>query len=357
MDCKNFQNMEHIPPYFKAIKPEELNRQEGDFNTLKKEQGPVNKINEGIVFLLISFCFLFILFGYVLFSAPTSFNVVEIINVKSGMSVKETGSLLKDKNIIRSPFSFRLATALYGGRGGVIAGKYKFEEPMSVFGVASKLTKTGYGVTVLKVTVPEGLSNKEIASLLSKNFDNFDSKKFISLAKDKEGYLFPDTYFFELETTPEQVIEMMNANFKNKIKGVNIKIALSGKNLHEILTMASIIEDEARTEETRKMISGILWKRIDAGMMLQVDVSFVYLLGKGSAQLSLADLQIDSPYNTYKYKGLPPGPITNPGLGAILAALEPTSNPYWFYLSDKEGNMHYAETFEGHKANKFKYLR
>lgn len=121
--------------------------------------------------------------------------------------------------------------------------------------------------------------------------------------------------------------------------------------------MASLLEEEARTTETRKMVSGILWKRLSAGMPLQVDAVFPYIIGKNTFEITLKDLEFDSPYNTYKYKGLPPGPISNPGKDSILAAIYPTKSDYWFYLSDKNGLMHYAITFDEHKINKAKYLK
>ena len=333
---------------------EDPNGRRGDLNAPPKNKKLLYaSIAAGVLFAV---TFIYII-GYFLVAPPPSFNTSEVLEIRSGMTVKETGNYLSQKMVIRSPFVFNSLVWLIGGDGGVIAGKYKFEKPISVFEVVGRVTTNGYGVTVIKITIPEGLSNRQIASLLSKNIDGFDKEKFLSLAQDKEGYLFPDTYFFEPEAKPEHIIETMTENFDRKIKNISMDIGFSGKKLKELLTMASILEEEARTEETRKKIADILWRRIDKGMPLQVDASFVYIMGKGSADLSLEDLKIDSPYNTYKYKGLPPGPITNPGLDAILAAIHPISNPYWFYLSDKEGNMHYAKTFDEHKANKAKYLR
>jgi UPF0755 protein len=120
--------------------------------------------------------------------------------------------------------------------------------------------------------------------------------------------------------------------------------------------MASLVEEEARTLETRRTIAGILWKRLKLGMPLQVDAVFPYIIGKNTYELSIGDLALDSPYNTYKYAGLPPAPITNPGLDAMLAAVTPTDSPYLYYLSDRNGKMHYARTHDGHLANKAAYL-
>ena len=121
--------------------------------------------------------------------------------------------------------------------------------------------------------------------------------------------------------------------------------------------MESFIDNEVHNPEDRKIVSGILWKRIDKGIGLQVDASLTYILGKASAELTQDDLKMDSPYNTYKYKGLPKGPISNPGKEAIEAAVFPQTSPYLFYLSDKDGITRYAKNFEEHKNNKFKYLQ
>lgn len=291
------------------------------------------------------------------FSAPAEHPDGTKFAITSGMTVREAGEYLKDNNIIRSPFVFKTLVYFTGGKSGVIAGSYFIEKPVSVFRLAMMVTTNGYGIKMYKVTIPEGLSNRQIGDLLDKTLDNFDKDKFLQLAKDKEGYLFPDSYFLEPESTPEKVIQMMNDNYKEKIKTINLDVVFFNRPIKDVITMASILEEEARTENTRRMIADILWRRIDAGMPLQVDASFVYLLGKGSASLTLDELKMDSPYNTYTHKGLPPGPITNPGLASILAATKPLKNKYWFYLSDKEGNMHYAVTFEEHKLNKEKYLR
>ncbi|MEI6296121.1 MAG: endolytic transglycosylase MltG [bacterium] len=343
--------------YMMMQESEEPNPPEDSSDKISKTKkffsDPINKA----VLILTVLLFFVSSFNYFFFDAPSSFLENSRISISSGMTVKDAGKYLKDNSIIKSPFVFRVLVKLYRGNKGIVAGRYVFEKPSDVFQVVNTLTNSGYREKVFKVTIPEGLSNKQIADLLYGSLDNFDKTKFLSIAKDKEGYLFPDTYFFEPETSPEKVIEMMSANFDEKIKSIKKEIDSSKRSLKDILTMASILEEEARLAESRKMVSDILWRRIVKGMPLQVDASFVYLLGKGSAELSLNDLDVESPYNTYKYKGLPPGPIANPGIDAILSAIYPTNNPYWFYLSDKDGNMHYAKTFDEHKENKNRYLR
>jgi UPF0755 protein len=150
---------------------------------------------------------------------------------------------------------------------------------------------------------------------------------------------------------------MLSDNFEKQILSVDFDKSLTSKKLDEIITMASIIEGEAVKDEDRRLITDILWRRIEIGMPLQVDTTFMYINGKSSSELTKADLKINSPYNTYVNKGLPPGPISNPGIEAINAVIFPTANKYLYYLSDKNGDMHYAETFAEHIRNKEKYLK
>ena len=149
---------------------------------------------------------------------------------------------------------------------------------------------------------------------------------------------------------------MMEDNFEAKINSLSA-FATTTRSKEDIIIMASILENETRTPEDRRIVSGILWKRLKLGMPLQVDASFVYVNGKNTYELTANDLKIDSPYNTYKYQGLPPGPIGNPGLDSILAALNPTTTKYLYFLSSLDGKMYYAQTFEQHKKNRELYLK
>jgi UPF0755 protein len=169
--------------------------------------------------------------------------------------------------------------------------------------------------------------------------------------------LFPDTYFISPLANESEIMQMMRSNFFSKTTSLRPTILLSARGEKEIVTMASLVELEASKFEDQKMVAGILWNRFDIGMRLQVDAVFPYIIGKNTFQVTTKDLQFDSPYNTYKYKGLPPGPIGNPGLQSIKAVLNPTPSDYIYYLSDLEGNFHYAKTHEEHVKNKAKYLR
>lgn len=213
----------------------------------------------------------------------------------------------------------------------------------------------------VKITIPEGYSVKDIAEKFV-GFKNFNKDNFLKIAGGKEGYLFPDTYFFTSLETEEEIIKKMESNFKEKAvpiltQGVNNRGSSISSEIGSVIIMASILEKEALTLEDKKIVSGILWKRLETGMLLQVDAVFVYIMGKKSSDLTLDDLKIDSPYNTYLYKGLPLAPICNPGIESIEAALNPTASSYWYYLSDKNLNIHFAKNFNEHKLNKAKYLR
>lgn len=206
------------------------------------------------------------------------------------------------------------------------------------------------------LTIPEGYTVHQIGELFEKA-GLFKKEEFVTLAQNEEGFLFPDTYRFFKNTTPEKVVEKMKNNFESKIAEFLSEITRQKKSLNDIVIMASIIEKEVHENKDRVLVSGILWKRIKEGLGLQVDASLTYLLSKTSAELTQDDLKIDSPYNTYKYKGLPKGPISNPGKEAIFAAVFPQNSPYLFYLSDGDGKTYYARNFEEHKQNKLRYLR
>lgn len=287
------------------------------------------------------------------YTAPREFPKGEIVIIDEGLTLKDISYMLEEKRIIRSPLLFRSLVILMSAENSVQAGYYMFNEELDAYGVARRVINGEFDILPQKITIPEGTNVFEIAALLDDKLESFDTGLFIKLARAKEGYLFPDTYFFNPGTEPEKVMDIMEHTFWKKIDELKDKIEASDKSLSEIIIMASIIEREAYSSEERRVISGILWKRIEEGMPLQVDATFSHVNGKGSYDLTKDDLaSTDSPYNTYTNLGLPPGPISNPGLDAIEAALEPEESPYYFYLHGRNGDIHYASTFETHKANR-----
>ncbi len=288
---------------------------------------------------------------------PTVFPARTIISIKDGVSLSETARTLSEQGIIRSQFLYKAFVIMTGGSTRVMKGDYLFDRPQSVLRVAFRTAHGIQGLNRFKVTIPEGSNSMNIASIIKKDIPTFDDGTFTRLAHLQEGFLFPDTYFFYENVTPEEVIGIMHANFDKQISLIDGKISSFGKSLSDIITMASIVEKEATSTTDRQIIAGILWKRLANKMPLQVDPPFYYFLNKTSDQLTMADLATDSPYNLYKNIGLPPTPIDNPGLEAIIDTVTASTTKYFFYLSDKTGTMHYAVTFDGHIANKQKFLQ
>jgi len=304
--------------------------------------------------------FIIAIFYISFWSAPKGFPIKSIYNLKSGQTLSVVSDNFVKSKIIRSDFWFKSFVYVFSlGDVKVIAGNYALNKKQSVVTLAWRVSHGGLDIVPVKIVLPEGLNSFEIADILSNNFPAFDKKIFSGLVeKGKlEGYLFPDTYFILPNMTEAEIIKLMKDNFNEKIKEVAIDIKKFGKSESDIIKMASILEEEGRTIETREIIAGILWKRLSIGMALQVDSSFKYINGKTTATLTLEDLKIDSPYNSYTNRGLPPTPISNPGLEAIKATINPIKTSYLYFLSDNRGNMHYAITFEDHVLNKQKFLR
>lgn len=305
-----------------------------------------------VALILLFFIFYFSFFGFSL-SFPTG----SLVEIEEGLTLKEIAHSLKKQSVIRSETLFIGLVKLFAGDTEIRHGQYYFEDPADVFTVAWRTTRGIFGLEPQSVTIPEGASVEQMASILSEKFSEFDPYAFVRIAAGDEGYLFPDTHDFLPDVRAPQVHQEMRRVFEEKIEPLKGEIAASGHSLHEIITMASLLEKEAKTMRDRHLISGILWKRLEIGMPLQVDATFLYINGKSTFDLTLEDLrENESPYNTYKYVGLPPGPITNPGLASIKAALNPTQSSYLYYLSDLKSNVHYSRTFEEHKVKKARYL-
>ncbi len=173
-----------------------------------------------------------------------------------------------------------------------------------------------------------------------------------------EGYIFPDTYRVYADDSIEMIVDRLLANFDNKVTDkLREEVEDQHKSLYDVITMASIIEREVNTNGDRAKVSDILWSRMRIGMPLQVDSSVNYVTQKGDAAISRKDSRIESPYNTYRFKGLPAGPISNPGIKSIKAAIYPDETPYTYFLTDVSGRVHYGRTLDEHNANKYKYLK
>lgn len=293
-----------------------------------------------------------------LFSAPSLFPRGGVIAIDQGQSLSSIARTLQSNHLIRSTFWFTNAVLTLGREHGVQEGTYYFPQAENVFTVAWRLTHADYETEQIKTTVANDATVSDIAFTIKQNYPSFDTVHFLTLAQSKEGYLFPDTYYFGINPSAESIITAMNANFQRKISTASVTAALTtfGKPLAEVITMASIVEREALTTNDQRTVAGILWKRLAMGMPLDVDSTLYYLTGRSSVQLTRADLANPSPYNTYTHKGLPPTPIGNPSLNAIMNTLTPITTNYLYFLSGSDGTMHYATTLAGQHANEIKYL-
>ncbi|MBX7244170.1 MAG: endolytic transglycosylase MltG [Candidatus Sumerlaeaceae bacterium] len=258
---------------------------------------------------------------------------------------------------------------MQGDSNKIKSGAYRLNTSMSLSEVYDRLIK---GSQDFKITVPEGKTVKEIAAIVKRRNEDFDDQKFIELTSDSgfisglgfgnlnslEGYLYPSTYFFGPGMKEEELIKMMVKTFRETLEPKLKEVPnTTGLSFQDHIIMASLIEREARSDEDRPMIASVLYNRLAKDMPLQVDAAIQYANGDYSKPPTSADLKQDSPYNTYKNKGLPPGPICNPRLASILATFQPAQTDFLFYVHKGDGTHAFAKTFEEHKANVRLYLK
>ena len=291
----------------------------------------------------------------------------KIIIIEKGETAFNIASKLEKQEIINNSYSFLLTAFLSNNLKNLQAGEYSLDSNMNNNEIIEILSK---GKTIKnQITIPEGWNNQEIAEYLEeknlfKKQDvlNLINSNTLSVGEDNpptlEGYLFPDTYLLEKNETLENTIKIILENFNKKLTPeLREEIEKQDKTIFEIITMASLIEKEVIIYEDKQIVSGILWKRIEAKMPLQVDASIIYILNEKKQSISIEDTKIDSPYNTYKYRGLPQGPICNPGIESIKAAIYPIETNYWYYLSKTTKETVFSKTLEEHNINRNKYLK
>ncbi|MEK7630974.1 MAG: endolytic transglycosylase MltG [Patescibacteria group bacterium] len=295
--------------------------------------------------------FLVIGWGFGVIFPPTPSQPV--VRIERGMNAEQIGARLKGAGVIRSRIFFVWAAYVSGRQNRLGAGSFEFIGANSTFTVLENLLAQKSERAVL---VTEGSTVRDIASTLS-SAGMPAGLRFEVIAMAREGFLFPDTYRFFESASAEEIVDVMYKEFQEKIKPFEADIRANGHSQQDIITMASIIEREVRTPRDKVLVAGILWKRMREGMPLQVDATLFYVTGKASHELDKKDLENASPYNTYEHKGLPPTPISNPGIESIKAAIHPVESPYFFYLSGSDGTTHYARTFDEHKKNKALYLK
>lgn len=290
------------------------------------------------------------------FEPPSDFPLQQLITISEGSHLPDVGSALAEMRVVKSASALRIVVTALGGATNVKAGDYVFKEPLSVLEVARRITSGAYGLEPERIRIHEGATTAEMARIFASRLARVDENRFVEKARQYEGFLFPDTYFFLPNASEDVIISAMRQNFDKNIQLLAGEIASFGRPLEDIVTMASLIEREAYKSDDRRKISGVLWNRIDKNMLLQVDAAFLYTMGKATFDLTLEDLKVDDPYNTYKYKGLPPTPIGSPSLDSIKAAVTPEKHKYIFYLADNHGTTYYSVTYEEHLRKKRLYL-
>lgn len=291
------------------------------------------------------------------FSAPNDFPSDSIVVIAQGSAAPEVSSTLERAHVVRSAAVLRFILRITGESEHIHSGAYRFTEPESALTVASRISSGSFGIPPIRLTIIEGNTVRDMAVKVADAFPEISASEFLAAGQPYEGYLFPDTYFFPPDASAKSMVGTMRTNFANQTASLSDVVAASGHSLGDIVTMASLVEKEARSSEAKHMVAGILWNRIKKNMPLQVDAVFGYIFGRDTYSPSFADLGVDSPYNTYTHRGLPPGPIDNPGLESIDAALHPTKSDYLFYLTGKDGLMYYAKTYAQQLANQRKYLK
>lgn len=310
------------------------------------------------LFFVFSLIFLvtILFFTAIYFPLVENSTIQKIINIPSGSNAKEIVHILEKNEIIRkNNYLFIILIKLSKLEDKLKFGEYNLSPSLSMLQILNKLARGE--IVVYKITIPEGYTSIQIAELLDKK-EIVEKESFLKLVKygenSWEGYLFPDTYEVPKKYGEENMFKLMLSNFgqvavDNKL--IN-KAEQTGFTMDEIITLASIIEKEAKFAEEKRQISSVFHNRLKIGMKLQSCATIQYILGKPKEILEESDLEIESPYNTYLYKGLPPGPICNPGIDSIIAALEPANEDYLFFVLGDNGRHIFSKTYEEHLKNK-----
>jgi len=328
----------------------------------------------GIILLFIAgFSAWFFPIAYI--GSPADFTVT--INIEEGASIQSIADILKQKGAIASVAGYRIFAMLDSSAKRALPGEYQIAPGASFKQIArqisegpvrdeislqfiegstlddwqSKLILAGVSATSIRDLVGDTRTGKSFAKGLE---EQFSFLRDLPRGSSLEGYLFPDTYRVWRDALPLGIAIKQLNQFQIETNGFAAEAKAQGRTLHEVVTLASIVEKEGRTPEERRNIARIFLNRLKIGMRLQSDATVNYVSGAKNPRPTLDELEIDSPYNTYKNAGLPPGPICNPGEDALEAALHPAENNYYFYLHDSDGKIYYARNAEEHKLNRWK---
>ncbi|MBT5337862.1 endolytic transglycosylase MltG [Candidatus Falkowbacteria bacterium] len=294
--------------------------------------------------------------------------------IEKGQGVEAIADNLQSQGFIKSPFWFKVYVASSGKRSEFVDGTFELRTDLSLKEIANFLTETMGAAKETEFTLLEGWSVEQMdESLASEGLikagelieysDKFNDKSFFFLidkprSADLQGYLYPDTYRVYQNSSVGKIAEKMLSNFDSKLTDeIRKEIKRQGKTVFEVVTLASIVEKEMFGYKNRQVVADIFNKRLEIGMALQSDATVNFVTDKGIAAPSLVDTQVDSLYNTYKYPGLPPGPICNPSIEAIKAVVYPEKTNYWYFLNTPEGDIIYSKNHDEHVTNKYKYLK
>lgn len=305
----------------------------------------------------------------------------QVFKIEKGDGVNQVALRLKQQGIIRNTFNFETYLWLNKQEDDLQAGEYSLNPGVSVVGLVQKFIAGNIVPQEVWITIPEGFTGKEIEERLvekglakegefikkitnykgNKNLctlpEGVGSKKDCS-ADSLEGYLFPDTYKFFKDATIDEIINKMLVNFDKKLTtDLRKEIEQQDKTVEEIIILASIIEKEVSNTEDAKKVASVFYNRLAIDMRLESDATVNFATGKSRRQATLEDIEIDSLYNTYLYGGIPPSPISNPGLNAIEAAIYPAETDFFYFLSPEDGSTIFSKTFEEHLVAKNKYLK
>ncbi|MEW6004557.1 MAG: endolytic transglycosylase MltG [Stygiobacter sp.] len=326
-------------------------------------------INKNEFYLLIVWFICILAVMYFAFIIPNKFPYTTTVEfeIKKGESLQEIADSLYEKKIIPNKFNFKLAVFLKGAGKKIKAGDYLIDKALNYFQLIDILTGEVKSFQK-KITIPEGIDQFQLASLLKREV-GIDSVQFISLSQSKsfilslglnvdnlEGYLLPETYFLYSSMSSQSILKKLNNELKNFLKDKQRRMKELKMTEHEVLTLASIIDAESNNFDEFKKISAVYHNRLKLGMPLQADPTISYLIRfRENKKIYKKDLMIDSKYNTYKYSGLPPAPINNPGKQAILAALYPEKNNLLYFVADGNGSHLFASNYNEHLQNVSKY--
>jgi UPF0755 protein len=295
------------------------------------------------------------------------------VKIIKGDNLKSVSIKLEQNGVIFNRYFFIIAGKIFGHQNDIIPGEYNFNNGLSNLDILKEITNRDRA-RIYTITIPEGMNVRQIGRLLSRQY-GLDSAKFvhetyndslISLldlnAENLEGFLFPETYEFNFSpnnNAEREIVLTMAFQFRKKFTPeMKDKMKNKGMKLKNVVTMASIIDGETRYDPEKKVIAGVYYNRLRKKMKLEADPTVQYIIPDGpKRRLTYNDLKYNSPYNTYLYRGLPPGPINNPGLSSIMAAIEPDNNKYLYFVAKGDGSHRFAETYEEHKKNIKEYKK